>query len=37
MGYNLLGRAIGVKRLERGGCLFEGIAQTEMKEYILQI
>ncbi len=36
MGYNLLGRVIGVKRLERGGCLFEGIASMEMKEYILQ-
>jgi hypothetical protein len=36
MGNNLLGRRIGVNRLKRGGGLFEGIAQREMKEYVIR-
>src|SRR5206468_733 len=36
MGCNVLSRVIRVKRLERGGCLFEGIVQKEMKEYMIQ-
>lgn len=35
MGSNLLGRVIGVNRLKRGGCLFEGIVQRETEVYII--
>jgi len=27
---------IGVNRLKRGGCLFEGIVPKDMEEYIIQ-
>ena len=36
MGCKLLGCVVGVNRLKRGGRLFEGIAQIEVEEYIIQ-